>query len=72
MSDRVAVMYLGQIVELGDAQQVLTAPAHPYTRLLLDSLPAIDKPLEEEWALRKTDLETARCHKAVFSANAAL
>ncbi|MDK6666484.1 ABC transporter ATP-binding protein, partial [Lactobacillus crispatus] len=28
MSDRVAVMYLGQIVELGDAQQVLTAPAH--------------------------------------------
>ncbi|ELU7084835.1 oxaloacetate-decarboxylating malate dehydrogenase [Escherichia coli] len=32
MSDRVAVMYLGQIVELGDAQQVLTAPAHPYTR----------------------------------------
>ncbi|EFJ4718865.1 peptide ABC transporter ATP-binding protein, partial [Escherichia coli] len=37
-------------------QQVLTAPAHPYTRLLLDSLPAIDKPLEEEWALRKTDL----------------
>ena len=56
MSDRVAVMYLGQIVELGDAQQVLTAPAHPYTRLLLDSPPAIDKPLEEEWALRKTDL----------------
>ncbi|MCI6602395.1 MAG: peptide ABC transporter ATP-binding protein, partial [Shigella dysenteriae] len=56
MSDRVAVMYLGQIVELGDAQQVLTAPAHPYTRLLLDSLPAIDKPLEEEWALRKTEL----------------
>ncbi|MBK1753444.1 MAG: ABC transporter ATP-binding protein, partial [Escherichia coli] len=56
MSDRVAVMYLGQIVELGGAQQVLTAPAHPYTRLLLDSLPAIDKPLEEEWALRKTDL----------------
>lgn len=56
MSDRVAVMYLGQIVELGDVQQVLTAPAHPYTRLLLDSLPAINKPLEEEWALRKTDL----------------
>ncbi|MGI3452989.1 ATP-binding cassette domain-containing protein, partial [Citrobacter arsenatis] len=39
MSDRVAVMYLGQIVELGDAQQVLTHPAHPYTRLLLDSVP---------------------------------
>lgn len=45
MSDRVAVMYLGQIVELGGAQQVLTAPAHPYTRLLLDSLP----PLINRW-----------------------
>ncbi len=42
---------------------------HP---ILLDSLPAIDKPLEEEWALRKTDLpETARCRKAVFSTNVA-
>lgn len=56
MSDRVAVMYLGQIVELGDAQQVLTAPAHPYTRLLMDSLPAIDKPLVEERVSGKTDL----------------
>ena len=34
MSDRVAVMYLGQIVELGDAQQVLSHPAHPYTARL--------------------------------------
>ncbi|MFP1495875.1 ATP-binding cassette domain-containing protein [Escherichia coli] len=45
MSDRVAVMYLGQIVELGEAQQVLTAPAHPYTPLLLDSSP----PLINRW-----------------------
>ncbi|EPE9094931.1 oligopeptide/dipeptide ABC transporter ATP-binding protein [Escherichia coli] len=43
-------------IDIADALPVLTAPAHPYTRLLLDSLPAIDKPLEEEWALRKTDL----------------
>ncbi len=33
-----------------------TAPAHPYTRLLLDSLPAIDKPLEEEWDGRETNM----------------
>lgn len=39
MSDRVAVMYLGQIVELGAAEKVLTDPQHPYTRLLLDSVP---------------------------------
>ncbi|MCP6547762.1 ABC transporter ATP-binding protein, partial [Klebsiella pneumoniae] len=35
MSDRVAVMYLGQIVEMGEARQVLDNPAHPYTRLLM-------------------------------------
>ncbi|WP_192458206.1 oligopeptide/dipeptide ABC transporter ATP-binding protein [Musicola keenii] len=46
LSDRVAVMYLGQIVELGDAQQVLGAPAHPYTQLLLDSVPRIGRELE--------------------------
>ena len=47
MSDRVAVMYLGQIVELGDSQEVLNHPRHPYTRLLLDSVPRADRPLQE-------------------------
>ncbi|WP_413743088.1 ABC transporter ATP-binding protein [Sodalis sp. RH15] len=47
MSDRVAVMYLGQIVELGDSQEVLNHPRHPYTRLLLDSVPHADRPLQE-------------------------
>lgn len=56
MSDRVAVMYLGQIVELGDTSQVLTTPAHPYTRLLLDSVPKTGAPLAEELVIRKTEL----------------
>lgn len=56
MSDRVAVMYLGQIVELGTAAQVLVTPRHPYTRLLLDSVPRTGEPLDETLALRKTDL----------------
>ena len=56
MSDRVAVMYLGQIVELGDTAQVLTTPAHPYTRLLLDSVPKTGVPLAEELMIRKTEL----------------
>lgn len=56
MSDRVAVMYLGQIVELGETQQVLTHPAHPYTRLLLDSVPKTGAPLAEDLVLRKTEL----------------
>jgi peptide/nickel transport system ATP-binding protein len=40
VSDRIAVMYAGRIVEEGPAARVLTAPLHPYTRGLLDSLPS--------------------------------
>jgi oligopeptide/dipeptide ABC transporter ATP-binding protein len=39
MADRVAVMYLGRIVELGPTRRVLTQPLHPYTRALLDVVP---------------------------------
>jgi peptide/nickel transport system ATP-binding protein len=40
LADRVAVMYAGRIVEQGTAEEVLYAPMHPYTRGLLDSVPA--------------------------------
>jgi oligopeptide/dipeptide ABC transporter ATP-binding protein len=39
VSDRIAVMYLGRIVELGDAAAVIGAPKHPYTRALLSAVP---------------------------------
>jgi len=39
--DRVAVMYAGRIVEMGPVRQIFTAPAHPYTRALLDSIPRL-------------------------------
>ena len=48
VADRLAVMYLGRIVESGPVKQVLHSPAHPYTRSLLNSLPkldALDEPL---------------------------
>jgi oligopeptide/dipeptide ABC transporter ATP-binding protein len=41
VSDRVAVMYLGRIVEMGDAAKVYVAPRHPYTQGLLDSVPKL-------------------------------
>lgn len=45
MADRIAVMYLGRIVEEGDVLAVLEAPAHPYTRALLNAVPRPDRPL---------------------------
>ncbi|MFM2481954.1 ABC transporter ATP-binding protein [Celerinatantimonas sp. YJH-8] len=41
MSDRVAVMYLGQIVEVGPADAIFNQPKHPYTQALLDSAPSL-------------------------------
>jgi peptide/nickel transport system ATP-binding protein len=42
ISDRIAVMYLGQIVELGVAEEVYLRPAHPYTEALLSAIPMPD------------------------------
>ncbi|MCW2912483.1 MAG: glutathione import ATP-binding protein GsiA [Actinomycetia bacterium] len=42
IADRVAVMYLGRIAELGEASRVFRAPAHPYTRALLSAIPLPD------------------------------
>ena len=39
ISDDVAVMYFGSIVEMAPAQQLFAQPAHPYTRLLLSAIP---------------------------------
>jgi peptide/nickel transport system ATP-binding protein len=46
LSDRIGVMYLGKLVEVGPAEEVYLRPAHPYTKGLLDSAPVADPEAE--------------------------
>jgi oligopeptide/dipeptide ABC transporter ATP-binding protein len=46
ISDRIAVMYLGHIVEIADKQDIFANPTHPYTRSLLDAIPIPDPETE--------------------------
>jgi oligopeptide/dipeptide ABC transporter ATP-binding protein len=48
VSDDVAVMYLGQIVEHGKAAQVLRAPLHPYSQALVSAIPEIDPKMKKQ------------------------
>jgi oligopeptide transport system ATP-binding protein len=54
ISDRVAVMYLGRVVELADCDELFDHPLHPYTRALLQAIPVPDP-----------DVEHARAHKSL-------
>lgn len=46
ISDRTAVMYAGQIVELGPSEKIMLEPLHPYTQELITALPAVGKKLK--------------------------
>ncbi|MBD3676864.1 MAG: ATP-binding cassette domain-containing protein [Rhodobacteraceae bacterium] len=46
VSDRVAVLYFGSVVEVGPAEQIFSNPRHPYTKLLADSAPVVGRALK--------------------------
>jgi peptide/nickel transport system ATP-binding protein len=67
IAHEVAVMYLGRIVEHGEANEVLSAPRHPYTRALLSAVPALDPATRREVIRLQGDLPSpvnppAGCH----------
>ena len=57
VSDRIAIMFRGHIVEMGPVEQVLMAPKHPYTRLLRESIPEADPSRRWSGAVKLSDIE---------------
>ncbi|MEU3878093.1 oligopeptide/dipeptide ABC transporter ATP-binding protein, partial [Streptomyces sp. NPDC029704] len=51
-ADKIAVMYAGRIVENAPVRDLYAAPAHPYTRGLLDSIPRLDRKGQELYAIK--------------------
>jgi len=59
ISHRVAVMYLGRIVELAAKKQIFAAPAHPYSELLMQSTPTLDPRHRHKFSARNDDVPSA-------------
>ncbi|WP_293444675.1 ABC transporter ATP-binding protein [Planktotalea sp.] len=59
LSDRVMVMYLGHVVELGTTDQVFSPPYHPYTEALLSAVPIADTSIEKKHIVLDGDIPSA-------------
>lgn len=59
LSDRVLVMYLGHVVELGTTDQVFSPPYHPYTEALLSAVPIADTTIQKQQIVLEGDIPSA-------------
>ncbi len=60
LADRIAVMYLGQLFEIGDAAELFQLPYHPYTEALVSAIPVADPQRRTERILLSDDLPSAQ------------
>ena len=76
VSNRIAVMYLGKVIELASNQALLAKPLHPYTQALLSAIPVMDPDKKKERIILKGDVPSPikppsgcrfhpRCHRAM-------
>ena len=56
ISDRVAIMYLGKIFEIGDKEKIFSNPIHPYTKGLFNSIPELTTRTKEEFSVLSGDV----------------
>ena len=59
LSDRVMVMYLGHVVEMGSTDQVFSPPYHPYTEALLSAVPIADTKVKKKHIVLEGDIPSA-------------
>ena len=59
IADQVAVMYLGQLMEVGDAEHIFTPPYHPYSEALLSAVPVPDPTTKQERIRLEGDIPSA-------------
>ena len=67
VSDYIAIMYRGSVVEYGPSDQILTDAAHPYTELLLDSVPTVDHKWQRDIKLPDIELKEFQARACKFA-----
>lgn len=60
ISDRIAVMYLGNIVEIGEAKEIFASPKHPYTQALISAVPSVGKKDSTDFIKLEGDLPSPK------------